>query len=115
MENLEKQVLSDIETAKIRFRKPERVVKLYASFFDTYDQLLETCKEQSINNQYNLLAITLHTIKGASSNIQMSLISSLAIKLEQYAKAGDNSFDYIKEIYTLKTYGKVYQEQIKNI
>jgi len=115
MEELEQQALNDIDEATKRFRKPERLVKLYASFFDTYDQLLETCREQSINSQYNLLAITLHTIKGASLNIQMSLISSLAIKLEQYAKAEDNNFNYTKEIYTLKMYGELYKNHISKI
>jgi len=113
MKELEKQVLKDIENAKIRFRKPQRVVKLYDSFFDTYEQLLETCKEQRIAKEYEKLAITLHTIKGSSSNIGMSLINSFVIDLELKAKQHDDKVDYIKDIYTLKMYGKLYKNNIK--
>ena len=115
MENLEEQVIKDIENAKIRFRKPNRVVKLYDSFFDNFEELLNVAKKQSINKEYDNLAATFHNLKGASSNIGMSLISTLVINLEASAKKRDENIDYIKDIYTLKMYGKLYQDTILQI
>ncbi len=113
MEDLNQQIIKDIESAKVRFRKPERVVKLYDSFFEEYPKLLEKAKQEVATNNYEELVVTFHTLKGSSSNIELTLICKLSTTLEHKAKEKDDSFDFTKELYTLKIYGKMYQDNIK--
>ncbi len=115
MEDLEQQVTKDIESANIRFRKHARVVKLYESFFEEYPKLLEKAKLEATDKNYDELVVTFHTLKGSASNIELTLIFEMSKTLEDKAKAKDGSFDFIKELYTLKIYGKMYQDNIKNI
>ena len=115
MKDLEQQVTKDIESAKVRFRKPMRVVKLYESFFEEYPKLLEKARLEATDKNYDELIITFHTLKGSASNIEMTLISETSKALEDKAKVKDDGFDFIKELYTLKRYGKIYEDKIKNI
>jgi len=102
----------DIQEAIERFRKKDRVFKLYDSFFESFEDTLDMCKTHVANQDYFGLAKSLHTIKGSSGNIKMSLIHDLVVNLEAKAKAKDSNEDYIKHLNALKIYAKMYQDMI---
>jgi HPt (histidine-containing phosphotransfer) domain-containing protein len=106
------QIEKDIQEAIDRFRKKDRVIKLYESFFESFEDTLDMCKTHVANQDYFGLAKSLHTIKGSSGNIKMNLIHDLVVNLEAKAKAKDNNEDYIKHLNALKIYAKMYQDMI---
>ena len=107
------QVEKDIQEAINRFRKKDRVIKLYDSFFENFEDTLDMCKTHVANQDYFSLAKSLHTIKGSSGNINMSLIYNLVVNLEAKAKAKDSNEDYNKYLHALKIYGKVYRDMLR--
>ncbi len=109
MDNIKVQVLNDINIAVERFRKKERVIKLYDSFFVEFSSILSQLKN-NINNKNELKKI-LHTLKGASANIKMNLIANTCIKLEE-SILNDRDIDYLEEIKLIEEYGELYKNAI---